>query len=405
MSENIHIEKNKKGLELHYYPESPLYWLSKKAKDQDEDFRIGRVFNFHISELNKDILNILIENSEDLEMPLILPFAIKEGSYYKIPGRRLGIKQDVFFATDIRQTIRNFRATRQVSIFKQFGKLLTEDIFIGGEAQSAITLKSFKEIIKSIPTEYELEKYISARISGVLGNYIETSVDAVQNYQRYLNKRPAKISKDIRQEFSEYELRKYREIQDRLRKMLDDENEYKEATWQEAIKDILLLIYPQYLRAFREAPIHDSRKGKLRSVDFLLVDSGGMVDLLEIKKPFDMAVVTAKTYRDNHIPLRELSGSVMQVEKYLFHLTRSGEAGERKLNNRFGKELPSNIKIKVTNPRGIVLIGRDKNLSSDQLYDFEVIRRKYKNVIDIITYDDLIRRLDAIIFQLRTMNN
>ena len=240
-------------------------------------------------------------------------------------------------------------------------------------------------------------------MSGVLSNYIETSYDAVESYQRYLSRRPARVSKDIRREFSKYELSKYDEIQKRLSKMLNDENEYKESTWQDAIKNILLLVYPQYLRAFREAPIHDSRKGKSRSVDFLLVDAGGMVDLLEIKKPFDMAVVTSYTYRDNHIPLRELSGSVMQVEKYLFHLTRSGEAGERKLNNRFGKELPSNVKIRVTNPRGIVLIGRDNNLSSDQLYDFEVIRRKYKNVIDIITYDDLLRRLDAIMAQLRIL--
>jgi hypothetical protein len=35
-------------------------------------------------------------------------------------------------------------------------------------------------------------------------------------------------------------------------------------------------------------------------------------------------------------------------------------------------------------------MGRTVGLSEEQIQDFEVIKRKYKNVIDIITYDDLI---------------
>jgi hypothetical protein len=40
-------------------------------------------------------------------------------------------------------------------------------------------------------------------------------------------------------------------------------------------------------------------------------------------------------------------------------------------------------------------MGRDNELSADQHQDFEVIKRKYSNVIDIITYDDLLKRLEA----------
>jgi hypothetical protein len=32
-----------------------------------------------------------------------------------------------------------------------------------------------------------------------------------------------------------------------------------------------------------------------------------------------------------------------------------------------------------------------------QMADFEVIKRKYKNVLDIITYDDLLERLRRIV--------
>ena len=42
-------------------------------------------------------------------------------------------------------------------------------------------------------------------------------------------------------------------------------------------------------------------------------------------------------------------------------------------------------------------MGRDTDLSIEQKQDFEIIKRKYNNVIDIITYDDLLRRLNFII--------
>ncbi|HKO94952.1 MAG TPA: hypothetical protein VJU61_27550 [Polyangiaceae bacterium] len=38
--------------------------------------------------------------------------------------------------------------------------------------------------------------------------------------------------------------------------------------------------------------------------------------------------MTSATYRDNYIPLRELSGTVMQLEKYLFRATRNARLNE-----------------------------------------------------------------------------
>ena len=46
-------------------------------------------------------------------------------------------------------------------------------------------------------------------------------------------------------------------------------------------------------------------------------------------------------------------------------------------------------------------MGREKELTTEQQRDFEVIKRQYKNVVDIITYDDLIRRLEFMISQLK----
>ena len=44
-------------------------------------------------------------------------------------------------------------------------------------------------------------------------------------------------------------------------------------------------------------------------------------------------------------------------------------------------------------------MGRGSNLTEAQQRDFEVVKRKYKNIADIITYDDLLRRLDFVIKQ------
>lgn len=44
----------------------------------------------------------------------------------------------------------------------------------------------------------------------------------------------------------------------------------------------------------------------------------------------------------------------------------------------------------------MIIMGRDTALTPDQRTDFEVIRRKYRHVVEIMTYDDLLRRLKTI---------
>ncbi len=91
----------------------------------------------------------------------------------------------------------------------------------------------------------------------------------------------------------------------------------------------------------------------------------------------------------------------MQIEKYIFYLNKWGKKGEDLLTAKYKDNLPDNFKIKITNPSGIIIMGRENNLSTLQREDFEVIKRKYKNIIDIVTYDDLLKRLRFTIGQLQ----
>jgi hypothetical protein len=79
---------------------------------------------------------------------------------------------------------------------------------------------------------------------------------------------------------------------EKLKSMLDDEISYSEAQWQEELLQIILLLYPKYIYVFKEAPVRDTYNNANRNIDYLLIDSSGNTDIIEIKKPFDKCIVT-----------------------------------------------------------------------------------------------------------------
>ena len=88
----------------------------------------------------------------------------------------------------------------------------------------------------------------------------------------------------------------------------------------------------------------------------------------------------------------------MQAEKYLFHLSKWGVKGENILTTKYAPGLPTGMRIRISNPKAIIIVGRDQIggaiMTGSQVLDFEIIKRKYANMMDIITYDDLLRRLN-----------
>lgn len=346
--------------------------------------------------LNRSALRTSYDPEDD-NIPVEFKVASRKGSYYCFPKNVLSLDHDLYIHESIKLERKLFVAERGISIFIKIDSLSKHSIYVGGDAENAIPEKEFRKLLTSFPNSYELSRYAGARISSILSSYMETKDDYEEKYHKYLEKRNSKKGTDLRALFSEFELLKYQGILEKLIKMLDDENAYSESQWQAEILDIVLLLYPKYLYVFKEAPVRDTYSGKNRKIDYLLIDSSGNTDIIEIKKPFDKCIVTNRTYRDNFIPLRELSGTVMQIEKYIFYLNKWGKKGEDKLTNYYEKDISIDFSIKITNPSGIIIMGRKKGLSAEQLQDFEVIKRKYKNVIDIITYDDLIERLQHII--------
>lgn len=371
-------------------------WLDAKL-EQEGEVTLRRTFTFR-----KDELFNQPENEDDSERTFVM--GAVDGRYLRINKDVLGLQHDLLIDSTTRLDVKLFVAHRDISVFRKIDELTNEPIVIGGDHESAIPEVEFKRLIKEFPTSTELTHYARARIHRILKDYLEMPTDAEQKLDAYLSRsKPDRVTSSPPL-IQEYELHKFQYVRDELREMLKEADAYPEKEWQRKIVQFLLLLFPKYIAVLENVHIKDfyaSTKTKNRYIDLMLVDADGNADIVEIKKPFADALVSHTTYRNNHTPRNELAGTVMQAEKYLFHLNKWGQTGEREIFQKRKIELPSGIELKITNPKAMILLGRDEKFTKQQRFDFEIIRRKYANVIDIMSYDDLLRRLDNIIAMLK----
>lgn len=398
----ITIIKEGNELVLVYTTDNDIQWFHEYFSI-DSPIKLRDTFYFW--EKDQIIDNNQVENESDIHFnkskSVRFVLGLLDGQYYKIMSLKLGIKYDLYIYENVDVSIDFFITDYSIPIFKRLNNLIKEDIYIGGNKEKSISEEVYQEILNNFPTYYEVRSYVDSRISSVLKNYFDSAIDAESKYKKYMDKKVSQKGENLFDAFKETELIKYRNILDKLEDMLINESTYNEKQWQNEILEIVILLYPKYIAVLSNVQIKDIYNDKYRYLDYLLVDSSGHVDLIEIKQPFDNSIMTSTQYRDNYIPMRELSGTVMQIEKYVFYMKSWAKVGEKKMTEKYKDKLPDDFEIKIINPIGIIIMGRDISLTSKQLEDFEIVKRKYKNVADIITYDDLIRRLRNIIEHFR----
>lgn len=322
------------------------------------------------------------------------------GDYYKLNKEILGTTHDFYFYKDTKFNSKLFIADRNINILSKIDNLIQSDLYIGGNNETAIPKYVYDELIGKFPTTHELTLYSHKRIAQVLKNYFDDFGEIAEKYDKYLNKRlnTMVMNSTFRVE-NKLKLSILKAVHEKMIAMIKKEQGFSEKQWQEAVKDALLLIYPKYILAERELIVGTDGLHK-KKPDFLLVDASGFVDVLEIKKPNDQRLITKTTYRNNFVADRDLAGAIVQIEKYVQCLNRSGKPGEEKLQSILNHKLPKDLYLKVVNPQGMLLMGRSEGLNAEQLYDLEIVKRQHKNIVDILTYDDLIYRLDNMIIQL-----
>lgn len=405
----IEIIKEKEKLILQYVIDGSYYfqnnnWLDEKIVNND-DFKLSKIFN-----LNSRLLTSLENAEEDNDVFKDYKeynFQIGEsiGNKYKLDKNVFNISHECLLSNDIDLTIEHFVSGTKVNIIQKIISLTKEDLIIGNEDGDNLSIEDYESLIQLFPNSYEINLYRDSRITTVLRSFFDGVDDTKYKYERYLENKPKTQKQpklNFKKLFSENEIIKYQIILERLKMMLENEDQYNENDWQNEILDIVLLVFPKYVKIIKELKFTDINSIK-RRLDFGLIDFDGNLDILEIKKSANINILNKGLYRDNYIANRDLVGAIMQIEKYIYHLNKGGNLLQNSLNKKYSSELGLNINI--TNPKGIIILGRSNNLDNNQKNDFEIIKRKYNNIVDILTYDTLIERIEKIINSFKSKKN
>lgn len=419
----IEIIKVPNGLHLKYEPDARTgsAWLPRKLEEEGR-VTLSRVWTFlptdllppsvdSLPVLNKNDMELSSSNSESSgyelieEEAFVFKLGLRSEDYFFVPARILGLEHDLLLHESMKINRKTFVAERGISVFRKIDDVVGEPIVIGGDREGCIPVDEFEYLLKNFPTTTEMNHYSHAQITRILKDYFEVISDAEAKLNDYLHRKTRLNTKSVNIVRETFELQKFEFIRDEIHNMLNESEGYCEKTWQSKILDLILLIYPKYIAVLEEVGIADfySNPNKIskRKIDLMLVDASGAIDIIEIKKPKPRNLLTMGFERNNHIPKRALIGAVMQAEKYLFYLDKWGRAGEIKIQNDRTNELPPELELRIANPRALLIMGRDNDFVGQQKLDFEIVRRKYTRVMDIITYDDLLRRLDSMIVMLK----
>ena len=371
------------------------------------------VFDFDQNDLLED------SNPDELLFSFASCVKLENCVYYKIPGRILGIAQDVYLGTDravSHRWIDYFSAgfERRTSIFRKISNVVDESeskIVIGGDLESSLPWEEFDALISRFPTTVTLRAYGEMVIAEAVADKLLPKYDYSLSYQEKKKRAGSRMGHADTAALSlgsdSIKLNLFRSLQEGISKveeLLEREEAADEDSWQKNVLEVLPILFPQYIAVLREAIVPEmvSKRGAVtkRKLDYLLIDASGNVDVIEMKKAFGKKKLLCKTpYRDNFIPARELSGGISQIEKYIYYLNHLGAKGEQKFSEtckaklrQQGIELPDELSLRCLNPRGILMIGH-ASFSVEEQRDFDLIRRQYAHVVDVITYDDLLARL------------
>ena len=355
----------------------------------------------HTFFVTKELLCSDVEEDNDWEETLRFCIGTIGESYIELDSEVLGTNHSFYFGNEIKLKPEMFTAYRNISILRKIDEVIERDFYIGGdwEAHNGISKETFDNLISKFPKTAELDKYAHMRIASIIKDYFPECDKYEAIYEKFIasrNSSYASPSSSLSDYNVQIELEQFTVAYHELKNMLDRYEAIDEKKWQEKIHNILQLLYPKYICCAREIKFYGGGKND-KQPDFLLVDANGFVDILEIKKA-DVRMLTQ--YRNNYVASREVSGAIQQIEKYIFCLN-SYDKAKKDVSDKLDGMLPNGLKTQVVNPQGILLAGRSNEFTNEQKKDFELIKRQYKHVADIMTYDDLAQRLKNIIASLK----
>lgn len=250
----VNFIKREDELLLEYESGNGVQWIFDRF-EKGSTCRIKSVFRF-----SKE--DVYYDDDYDKQYQVLFKLGTLDGEYYKIKGEILEIDVDVYIERNININRKMFIAYQNISVFKRIGMIVKEDIRIGNRERD-LPISVFNNLIKHFPNTTEMKRYYLARISSILKDYFDNSIDAERKYENYMNRYiKSYVGENLVNKFAEQEKLKYLSILDKLKGMIENEINYSEKQWQKEILDIILLIYPKYIRAFSEVGFKDIYQNK-----------------------------------------------------------------------------------------------------------------------------------------------
>lgn len=337
--------------------------------------------------------------------------AEKENSFYKLNKKILNIDFDLYISEKINITTSLFYkniGSSFYSVFRPFNRFYkNKQLYVVLEKEDdslmdeSLEFKCLEKCISQIPTTHGVQLFRDSVYTNVLRNYIDVK-DMGTALDKHISKKIKSVKGKIINEelnkelFYKINLIKYKNAVHILEEMIKNETIYIESDWQKEIIKIFKLINPKYIYIGEKLVLKNFYEHRKLETDLVLVDFAGNIDLIEIKKPnFDL--VYKREYRNNYIPTRELQGTCVQLQNYLLSLQKTSR---EELNKSKFKKLviPDNLELQAIMPKGYIIYGTNKQLKDPKIMnDFQIIKNMYLNIIDIMTYDDLILRLKNLI--------
>lgn len=421
---SYHFELINKKLYIIYTPEFGSDWLLRKLKigkwkdpvvkifQDSETINIRKTFYIpasnHYSQYKQhDELEDYEEDEKNETFAFEIGRLIDDEKYIQIDKEVLGIRYNLYIDKTIKLDS-HFFGKYKVSVFYEIGKvyknsrLFVEKIQVDDQNQEHISENDIRLLADKIPNSYEIDLYKKNRIS----SYVEDFLN-VESYkpklEAYVSKRHDLSDKKVEKaydELFEFDVKKFQYLKDKLEFMLKNSEKFLESAWQKEILTIFRFIYPQYVYVEEKLILQSISDDKKLETDIVLIDTDGNIDLIEIKRP-DEFIQYKSDYRNNYIPSKNLIGTCMQLQNYLNCLIRTPQKELEKFRQE--RALSKDIVLKVNSPKGFIIFGRDNYITSDEKrkMNFFTTRRMFANIVDIITYDELIRRLNNIIISLK----
>ena len=420
----ISFEKKDRQLILCYETESD--WLEEKL-EEDQDFQIYKTFSFS----KKDLISKDEESSICYDYKFVL--GEKDQNYFRIDKEKIGATFDLYidaslsidqswFVTSSSKRSRYQDKTGEEKSSSIYGNILYafknfykhDKLFIDIDSDSNfeddglhITQSTYKDFVKIFPTATNVKYQTLSIFTKLLKSELDV-VDYEEIYSRYKSREISVRNKeDIKtEEICKQEKVKYIYAKVQLLKSLERSAAgvfIHEDEFSKLIAQIFCFLNPKYVKIQTKLNISDYTGARANcQADLSLIDCEGNIDLIEVKSPQAYPNLFRKRqYRNHYVPSGELSGAINQLEQYLKCLTKMTTEEISNKNPALQNEM-GEIKLKAVHPKGYIIFGRDAaSFNGDSInqkkLDFELIKNTYKDVVDIITFDELVQRFDRII--------